>query len=77
VKQHREGIEELPPDPRTKARLKIDNSFAVNKVSKNIAPTNPEASPAAATTRHHHVWKSPRSSFLTLLGAIRYPVSFW
>jgi hypothetical protein len=88
VKQDREGIEGLPPEARKNARLKADNSFPLNKTtSKNRAflrgfsnkraPSDQEAFPAGATARHHHGWKSPRASFLTPLGAIRYPVSFW
>jgi hypothetical protein len=88
VKQDREEIEGLPPEPRKNARLKTNNSFPLNKTtaktralmrgfSNKRIPSNPEAFPAAAIARHHSGWKSPRSSFLTLLGAIRYPVSFW
>jgi hypothetical protein len=88
VKQHKEEIEVLPPEPRKNARLKTDNSFSFNRTtSKNRAflrgfstrraSCDQEPFPAAATARHHHGWKSPRASFLTPLGAIRYPISFW
>jgi hypothetical protein len=79
VKQDREGIDELPPEPRKNARLKTDNSFPLNKtISKNRAFMRGFSKRrAAATALHRHGWKSPRASFLTLLGAIRYPVSFW
>jgi len=88
VKQHREEIEGLPLEPRKNARPKTDHFFPLNKTtSKNRALlrgfsnrrtlSDQEAFPARAIVRHHHGWKSPRPSFLTLLGAIRYPVSFW
>jgi hypothetical protein len=88
VKQHRQGIDEVPPEPRMHARSKTDNPFPLSKTtsenracmrgfSNRRALSNQEPFPAGAIASHHHGWKSPRSSFLTLLGAIRYPVSFW
>ena len=88
MKQDIEGIEGLPLEPRKNARLKTDNAFPLNKTtSKNRAflrgfSTNRALGDQATflagpIARHRHGWKSSRASFLTLLGAIRYPVSFW